>query len=90
MKGIGKTQGTSNGANKGTTKGAGIVARLSKAARAARAAAAGESGEGYVDVLIKILITVIIGGAVFGILQNTVPSLLESTIERITSIFTLA
>ena len=47
------------------------------------------SGEGYLDVLIKILITVILGAALLGLLQAAIPELFQDIVEKIKSVFTI-
>lgn len=47
------------------------------------------NGEGYLDVLIKILITVILGAALLGLLQIAIPDLFNDIIDKIKSVFTI-
>ncbi len=42
-------------------------------------------GEGFVDVAMKVLIVVLIGGVVLGVLNAAIPGLFSSLIARITS-----
>lgn len=48
-----------------------------------------ESGEGFLDVLIKILITVIIGAALLALLRVAVPDLFQNILDKIRSVFTV-
>lgn len=48
-----------------------------------------KSGEGYLDVLIKILITVIIGAALLAIMRTAVPELFQEIIDKIKTVFTV-
>ena len=48
-----------------------------------------KSGEGYLDVLIKILITVIIGAALLAIMRTAVPELFQEIIDKIKVVFTV-
>lgn len=51
--------------------------------------AAVKSGEGYLDVLIKILITVIIGAALLALMRVAIPELFNDIINKIKSVFTI-
>lgn len=46
-----------------------------------------KSGEGYLDVLIKILITVIIGAALLALMRVAIPELFNDIINKIKSVF---
>lgn len=46
-------------------------------------------GEGFLDVLIKILITVIIGAALLALLRVAIPDLFQDILDKIRSIFTI-
>lgn len=46
-------------------------------------------GEGFLDVAMKVLIVVLIGGVVLGVLNAAVPGLFTSLIARITSELTV-
>lgn len=48
-----------------------------------------ERGEGFLDVLIKILITVIIGAALLALLRIAIPDLFQDIINKIRSVFTI-
>lgn len=48
-----------------------------------------KSGEGYLDVLIKILITVIIGAALLALMRVAIPELFTDIIDKIKSVFTI-
>ena len=48
-----------------------------------------QSGEGYLDVLIKILITVIIGAALLALMRVAIPELFNDIINKIKSVFTI-
>ena len=48
-----------------------------------------KSGEGYLDVLIKILITVIIGSALLALMRVAIPELFNDIINKIKSVFTI-
>ena len=48
-----------------------------------------KSGEGYLDVLIKILITVIIGAALLALMRVAMPELFNDIINKIKSVFTI-
>lgn len=52
-----------------------------------RGTSAVKSGEGYLDVLIKILITVIIGAALLALMRVAIPDLFNDIIEKIKSVF---
>lgn len=43
--------------------------------------------EGFLDVLIKILITVIIGAALLALLRIAIPDLFQNIIDKIKSVF---
>ncbi len=45
------------------------------------------NGEGYLDVLIKILITVILGAALLGLLKIAIPELFGDIVNKIKSVF---
>ena len=49
--------------------------------------AAVKNGEGYLDVLIKILITVIIGAALLALMRVAIPELFNDIINKIKSVF---
>lgn len=61
----------------------------SLALSAKRGLAAVKSGEGYLDVLIKILITVIIGAALLALMRVAIPELFNDIINKIKSVFTI-
>ena len=48
-----------------------------------------KSGGGYLDVLIKILITVIIGAALLALMRVAIPELFNDIINKIKSVFTI-
>ena len=48
-----------------------------------------KSCEGYLDVLIKILITVIIGAALLALMRVAIPELFNDIINKIKSVFTI-
>ena len=48
-----------------------------------------KSGKGYLDVLIKILITVIIGAALLALMRVAIPELFNDIINKIKSVFTI-
>ena len=48
-----------------------------------------KSGEGYLDVLIKILITVIIGVALLALMRVAIPELFNDIVNKIKSVFTI-
>ena len=48
-----------------------------------------KSGEGYLDVLIKILITVIIGAGLLALMRVAIPELFNDIINKIKSVFTI-
>jgi ABC-type phosphate/phosphonate transport system permease subunit len=45
--------------------------------------------EGFLDVLIKILITVIIGAALLALLRVAIPDLFQNIIDKIKDTFTI-
>lgn len=45
--------------------------------------------EGFLDVLIKILITVIIGAALLALLRIAIPDLFQNIIDKIKNTFTI-
>jgi ABC-type phosphate/phosphonate transport system permease subunit len=45
--------------------------------------------EGFIDVLIKILITVIIGAALLALLRVAIPDLFQNIIDKIKDTFTI-
>lgn len=45
--------------------------------------------EGFIDVLIKILITVIIGAALLALLRAAIPDLFQNIIDKIKDTFTI-
>ena len=57
------------------------------AAKARMGITARKSGEGYLDVLIKILITVIIGAALLALMRVAIPELFNDIIDKIKSVF---
>lgn len=61
----------------------------SLALSAKRGLTAVKSGEGYLDVLIKILITVIIGAALLALMRVAIPELFNDIINKIKSVFTI-
>ena len=48
-----------------------------------------KSGEGYLDVLLKILITGIIGAALLALMRVAIPELFNDIINKIKSVFTI-
>jgi hypothetical protein len=48
-----------------------------------------QCGEGYLDVLVKILITVILGAALLGLLRVAIPDLFDDIMDKIRSVFTI-
>ena len=46
-----------------------------------------ESGEGFVDVLVKMLIVVVVGAALLAIMRTAVPNLFTSMMDKIKTIF---
>ena len=46
-----------------------------------------EEGEGFVDVLVKMLIVVIVGAALLAIMQTAIPGLFSSMIDKVKDIF---
>ena len=42
-----------------------------------------QSGEGYIDVLVKILITVVLGALLLGLLKLAIPDVFDSLIDKI-------
>lgn len=48
-----------------------------------------EKGEGYIDVLIKILITVVIGTLLLKLLQVAIPDLFEKIITKVSSMLSI-
>lgn len=48
-----------------------------------------ECGEGFLDVLIKILITVIIGAALLALLRIAIPDLFQDILDKIRNVFTI-
>ena len=47
-----------------------------------------KSGEGYLDVLIKILITVIIGAALLALMRVAIPELFNDIVNKIKTLLT--
>lgn len=41
------------------------------------------NGEGYVDVLVKILITVVLGSLLLGLLKAAIPDIFNGLIDKI-------
>ena len=72
-----------------TKKMRGLQMRLRKVKEKAVSFWQDESGEGFLDVLIKILITVIIGAALLALLRVAVPSLFQDILDKIRSVFTI-
>ena len=54
-----------------------------KAARHARM----DEGEGFVDVLVKMLIVVVVGAVLLTIMRTAVPQLFSDVIEKVRGIF---
>ena len=48
-----------------------------------------EKGEGFVDVLIKMLIVVVIGAALLGIMKIAIPEIFNDIIATIRSVFVI-
>lgn len=48
-----------------------------------------EDGDGFLDVLIKMLIVVIIGAALLALLRVAIPDLFEDILRKIRSVFTV-
>ena len=46
-----------------------------------------ESGEGFIDVLVKMLIVVVVGAALLAIMRTAVPNLFTSMMDKIKTIF---
>ena len=44
-----------------------------------------ESGEAYLDMAMKILITIVVGAAILAIMQNTIPQLFADLIGKISA-----
>ena len=57
--------------------------------RRAGEAASREEGEGFVDVLVKMLIVVVVGAALLAIMRTAVPTLFSDMINKIRGIFEL-
>ena len=47
-----------------------------------------ENGEGYIDVLVKILISVVIGSLLLGLLKTAMPEIFDSLIVQIKGLIT--
>jgi hypothetical protein len=58
-------------------------------ALAASRRAASESGEGFIDVLVKMLIVVVVGAVLLSIMRTAVPQLFSDMIDKIRSVFEL-
>jgi hypothetical protein len=52
-------------------------------------AAARDEGEGFVDVLVKMLIVVVVGAALLAIMRTAVPQLFTDMVNKIRGIFEL-
>jgi hypothetical protein len=50
---------------------------------------AAESGEGFIDVLVKMLIVVVVGAVLLSIMRTAVPQLFSDMIDKIRSVFEL-
>jgi hypothetical protein len=57
--------------------------------KAGRAAAAREEGEGFIDVLVKMLIVVVVGAVLLTIMRTAVPQMFSDMMTKIRSIFEL-
>ncbi len=44
-----------------------------------------ESGEAYLDMAMKILITIVVGAAILAIMRNTIPQLFADMVGKISS-----
>lgn len=44
-----------------------------------------ESGEAYLDMAMKILITIVVGAAILAIMRNTIPQLFADLISKISA-----
>ena len=72
-----------------------LNARISRKLRRARIAlvsaaailAVSDEGEGFVDVLVKMLIVVVVGAVLLAIMRNAVPQLFSDVIEKVRGIF---
>ena len=66
-----------------------LASAARSASRLAAQASARDEGEGFVDVLVKMLIVVIVGAALLAIMRTAVPQLFSDMIDRIRTIFEL-
>lgn len=48
-----------------------------------------QKGEGYIDVLVKILITVVLGSLLLGLLKLAIPDIFQVLIEKIKGTITI-
>lgn len=48
-----------------------------------------QKGEGYIDVLVKILITVVIGSLLLGLLKIAVPDLFSDIVTKVKSFLSI-
>ena len=46
-----------------------------------------EAGEGFVDVMVKMLIVVVVGAALLAIMRTAIPNLFTSMIDKVKTIF---
>jgi hypothetical protein len=60
-----------------------------RARRRRRAGIMAESGEGFIDVLVKMLIVVVVGAVLLSIMRTAVPQLFSDMIDKIRSVFEL-
>ena len=62
---------------------------IARAMRLMASAASREEGEGFVDVLVKMLIVVVVGAALLAIMRTAVPQLFSDMVAKVRGIFEL-
>ena len=73
----------------GKKAGKKISEKSEKLKRVLRKCVVDQKGEGFVDVLVKMLVVVVIGAALLAIMRVAVPSLFDDMMTKIRSVFEL-
>ena len=62
-----------------------LSARISALRKDMKNLTADQSGEGYLDMAMKILISVVSGAAILGIMNAAMPTLFQNLIDKVSS-----
>ena len=82
IKFVGKTAGKSTRARKKAPKVAMLMEHITLAIK-------NDAGEGFVDVLVKMLIVVVVGAVLLAIMQTAVPQLFTDILTKVRGIFSV-